>query len=351
MPQLPPVAAAAFVGCLLVVIIATVVIVRVRSRRRGVRLAQMVRTTAPVPRPATSRIAQPPPAVPLRGRPYQNAEESGRFVVFAERPQRDPTPGRPARRLAAQLAYAAAPAVALPPSPSPVAPVASAPPSREMPRFVYASHTGLAEVVFDLNAPGELEMRAGPSGRVLRPVAETLATEPPVEEPTAEPPAAELPAVEFPIAEPLVTEAMAEAPVPELPMPESPMAPVTEAPAAELPPVETPVAEAPVLPSAPEPAEAIEEAREPEFASSSRRPSTPPLREPQITVLPPRPPVPALPAMMSREVTLGDAARVLRGALPSVLTMTDGRQLRRAVAVGAATSMVAAAFAIRARRR
>jgi hypothetical protein len=57
-------------------------------------------------------------------------------------------------------------------------------------------------------------------------------------------------------------------------------------------------------------------------------------------------PVPAVTPLLTREVSLGDAARVLRG-----LTMTDGRQLRRAVAVGAATSVVAAAFALRGRRR
>lgn len=71
------------------------------------------------------------------------------------------------------------------------------------------------------------------------------------------------------------------------------------------------------------------------------------VREPQVTVLAPRQVVPALPALMTREVTLGDAARALRNSL----TMTDGRQLRRAVAVGAATSVVAAAFAIRGRKR
>lgn len=58
-----------------------------------------------------------------------------------------------------------------------------------------------------------------------------------------------------------------------------------------------------------------------------------------------------LPALLMHEVALGDAARALRGVLPGALTMTDGRRLRRAVAIGAATSVVAAAFAIRGRRR
>lgn len=95
---------------------------------------------------------------------------------------------------------------------------------------------------------------------------------------------------------------------------------------------------------------------EPEQAASIETPPAPPrtpemlreaVREPQVTVLAPRQVVPALPALMTREVTLGDAARALRNSL----TMTDGRQLRRAVAVGAATSVVAAAFAIRGRKR
>ncbi len=75
-----------------------------------------------------------------------------------------------------------------------------------------------------------------------------------------------------------------------------------------------------------------------------------PRREPEIMVLARRAALPALAPLMAREVTLGDAARALRAALPAALTMTDGRQLRRAVAVGAATSVVAAAFAIRGRK-
>lgn len=81
--------------------------------------------------------------------------------------------------------------------------------------------------------------------------------------------------------------------------------------------------------------------------------AVPPAREPKVTVLHPRPGpgTPMLPALLMHEVALGDAARALRGVLPGALTMTDGRRLRRAVAIGAATSVVAAAFAIRGRRR
>ncbi|TAK73388.1 MAG: hypothetical protein EPO16_12725, partial [Dehalococcoidia bacterium] len=265
MPQLPPAAAAAFVGCLLVLILATAIIFRVRSRRRGVRLAQMVRTTAPVPRPATSRVAQPPaPAVsPLRGRVYRSAEEFGRFVVFAERPRKEPAPGRPARRLAAQLAYAAAPSVVAAP-PAVAAPMVAAPfvvvepaPSPPLPPVVPVrprvvppsialaptSHAGLAEVVLDLDASGGRETRAGPSGGRPKPAAfgsaaprlvepllapeepmaespwlmEPRAAEPVVEEPSAaaaeqaeaEPSAAEAARVEVSAVEHAATEGLA----------------------------------------------------------------------------------------------------------------------------------------------
>lgn len=359
MPQLPPAAAAAFVGCLLVVIIATAVIVRVRSRRRGVRLAEMVRTTAPVPRPATSRVAQPSPATaaPVRGRLYRSAEELGRFVVFVERPRRDPAPGRPTRRLAAQLAYAAAPPPVAAPQPSPV-PVVPARPRVALPSIALAlaSHAGLAEVLLDLTAPGEREMRAGTSGGRSRPAA-PVPTAPWLVEPLApEDPIAQSPwLVEPTVVESAAVEpaALAEPAVAEPPKAEPSIAEPQEGEprVAELLVAEPLVVEPAAVESADAAPETLDEEREPEFVASSWQASTRPLREPQITVLPPRPPVPALPAMMSREVTLGDAARVLRGALPSVLTMTDGRQLRRAVAVGAATSVVAAAFAIRARRR
>jgi len=110
-----------------------------------------------------------------------------------------------------------------------------------------------------------------------------------------------------------------------------------------------PVAPALVAPVATEPPigprgpEALREA----IREVVREPAPELPRAPQVTVLAPRRVAPALPAMMTREMTLGDAARALRNGL----TMTDGRQLRRAVAVGAATSVVAAAFAIRGRKR
>lgn len=137
----------------------------------------------------------------------------------------------------------------------------------------------------------------------------------------------------FDVSRVLVSAAESTGPAPVPP-------PLVEGPAAETAPSEPAVVAAPV----------VEEARGPEFAVPSPA-SAPPEHEPQITVLPPRPTVPAFPALMMREVTLGDAARALRGVLPGVLTMTDGQQLRRAVAVGAVTSVLVAAFAIRGRRR
>ena len=276
MPQLPPVAAAAFVFCLLAVIVTTTVVVQIRSRRR-MRLAQMVRATAPVPRPTASTAEQPLDATraPLRGQSYRTVEQEGRFHAFEERPGREPAPGRPARRLAARVAYAAA--VAAPP---PVAIAEGAPPvepaSGPAPSPHAMSHGGLMEAA-----------EAFDGSRVLVLAAESTETA------SVPPPLAEGPAAEVTPPEPVVVAEF------NVPPPD------------------------PLLPG----------------------------REPQITVLPPRPGAPALPALMTREVTLGDAARVLRGALPGVLTMTDGRHMRRAVAVGVATSVVAAAFAIRGRRR
>ncbi|MBM4410089.1 MAG: hypothetical protein FJ037_01950, partial [Chloroflexi bacterium] len=102
MPQLPPVAAAAFLICLLTAIVGTVVFVQIRSRQRRMRLAEMVRVTAPIPRPVVS-IVEPPATrlASLRGRDYGAAAQGGRFQAFEERPPRPPAPGRPARRLAA----------------------------------------------------------------------------------------------------------------------------------------------------------------------------------------------------------------------------------------------------------
>lgn len=326
MPQLPPVAAAVFVFCLLVVIVTTTVVVQIRSRRRRMRLAQMVRATAPVPRPTVSTAEQPLDATlaPLRGQSYHTAEQEGRFRAFAERPGREPAPGRPARRLAARVAYAAPVA----PPPEPVAepapafptpavaeaeveavlgpPTEPALPTSELPIFVEpdgepeplfsaASHAGLTESALDISRARMSDAEAFDAASVPPPL---------VEEPRADAPVVEELAAAVADREPVVVAA----------------------------------------------APALNEPREPESAAPPR-PSVPPVREPQITVLSPRPAAPALPALMTREVTLGDAARVLRGALPGVLTMTDGRHTRRAVAVGVATSVVAAAFAIRGRRR
>ena len=269
MPQLPPVAAAVFVFSLLAVIITTTIVVQIGSRRRRMRLAEMVRATAPVPRPAVSPIDPLPVGTPapLRGRPYRAAEQQGSFRAFEERSGRGPAPGRPARRLAAQVAHAA-PAVRSPERPAGPRPLRPTPEAEADPAPgnsahaaspVIASHMGLSEWTLDAEVA----------------------------------PARHLPHAE--VAATVVAPSVSAAPL-------------------------------------------VEEAPEPAWA-------------PQVMVLPPRPGAAALPGLMTREVTLGDAARALRGALPGALTMTDGRHLRRAVAVGAATSVVAAAFAIRGRRR
>lgn len=298
MPQLPPVAAAVFVFCLLAMIIATAAVVRIRSRRRRTRLAQMVRATAPIPRPAVWTAAQPPKAAlaPLRRQSYRAAEREGRFRAFEERPGRDPAAGRPARRLAARMAYATS--VVPPPAATgaEAAPSTLAGPARPAPPPRVASHAGLMEAAVDLDGPRARMSDAKPSDAAP-------ASPPHAGEPRADGPLSEGPATEVAAAGPAAAVAAA----------------------------------------------AFEEAREPEsVAPPSARP---PVRGPRITVLPPRPAVPGFPALMTREVSLGDAARVIRGALPGVLTMTDGQRLRRAVAIGAATSVVAVAFAIRSRRR
>jgi len=273
-PQLPPVAAAAFILTLLTAIVVTTVIVQTRARRRRMRLAEMVRATAPLPRPAVS-VAELSPAskVPLRGQSYDAAREAGRFEPSPERRRREPAPGRPARRLAAHIAHAAA---AAPATVGPAGAVADASPR-------YLSHGGLAEVASAL-----LEPRGEPGGV-----------------PSGEPVRGGVPSAASP---PLSAR------------------PVEAEPASAPPP----------RPGA---------LREPASPSEARA------REPRVTVLAARPAAPALPALMTHEFALGDAARLLREALPPALTMTDGRQLRRAVAVGAATSVVAAAFVIRGRRR
>lgn len=264
MPQLPPVAAAAFVLCLLTVIVGTVVVVQVQSRRRRTRLAEMVRATAPIPRPAVSQVGPPAAATlaPLRGRDFGVVGREGRFQPFEERPARAPAPGRPARRLSAHLEGM---------SPAPPAAVA---------------------VVF-------------PVGPVLDPVVDSVP-----------PPAGEA-----------VSVVGAESSVPARD------------------------AVSPVARSEADVSQAREAATEPAGPALAASPLSLPAHEPQITVLPPRPAVLALSALMTREIALGDAARALRVALPDILTMTDGRRLRRAVAIGAATSVVAAALAVRGRRR
>ena len=335
MPQLPPAAAAAFVISLLMVILVTTVIVRVRARRRRMMLAEMVRATAPVPRPAVSSVTPileaPVEATPspLRGNDYGRAEREARFRAFDERATtREPAPGRPARRLAAQVAHAAAataPALMVErehpmqataaveaPEVSPVAASVAAsievaavveesppPPSAvaAAPPIGMQTHGGLASVILELERP-----------MLAVPAMPRAAAEP-------------APVVEAEVDEPVVAEREPE---------QEPA--VLAVPAAR---------ESPVPPRTPQALrEAIREAVREEPASE-------PIREPQVTVLAPRKVAPALPAIMTREMTLGDAARALR----SGLTMTDGRQLRRAVAVGAATSVVAAAFVIRGRKR
>lgn len=321
MPELPPVAAAVFVFSLLAVMITTTVVVQMRSRSRRMRLAAMVRDNAPIPRPSVSVVDVPASVTPspIRGQHYQRAEREGRFEAFDERSAtREGAPGRPGRRLAGQVAHAVATATpVLPGHPLdtesiPESPVAASPmavldvpdeapdgvvaPERPapVPTMLVPTHGGLSEVDLDLDL-----LRATPAA--------TSVVEPPAT--TDLEPAETAPVVaEMPEAEP------------------QPLTAVPEAVEVRVRPHEVP----------------LEVVREP-----SEEPRRVPLREPQVTVLAPRTPVPALPAFMTRELTLGDAARVLR----SSLTMTDGRQLRRAVAVGAATSMVAAAFAIRGRRR
>lgn len=298
MPELPPAAAAAFIISLLAVLAATLIVVRIRSRRRQTRLALMVRATAPIPRPTVSTIEPPPDSAPapLRGQSYQSVEQRGHFAPFEERPGREPAAGRPARRPAAQVAHAApvelpsAPAAALPVTPAPrpeSLPQTATSPSHETPSF-----TGLSSEGFSAQ-PSVTEV-------------DTFVPAPAV--------APDLDAAPAPMAPPKAAGGLA-----------APVSGVTSPLIEEMP--------------------RIEES-EPQFAAPA--PASAPRRTPEITVLPPRP---ALPALMTREVTLGEAARILRGALPDGLTMTDGRQLRRAVAIGAATSVVAAAFAIRGRRR
>ena len=313
MPQLPPVAAAAFVFCLLAVIVVTTVAVQVRSRKRRTRLAQIVRATAPTARPAASTAEQPLEAVlaPLRGQSYRAAEREGRFVAFEERPAREPAPGRPARRLAAQVAYAAAVE-----SPAPGAVPESAP----EPPVPAVDSEAMVNIV---TGPVVIEPEPATFGAV---------TEPEAPSPSA--------------SHTGLTEMAWEA--------DAPLQPISEAEALQAAPVPPPSAETRYVDEpeqrespADEPLAAVirsvvEELDEREPASVAT-----PRHRPEVTVLPPGPPVPALPALMTRELTLGDAGRALRGAL----TMTDGRQLRRAVAVGAATSVVAAAFMVRGRRR
>lgn len=403
MPQLPPVAAAAFVLCLLAGIAVITVVAQMRARRRRLMLAAMVRDSAPIPRPSVSTVdpslmeALEAVPTPLRGQHYQRAEREGRFQPFDDRPAtREGAPGRPGRRLAAQVAYAApvaspppppileppvvtvapevvlpvadaeAPAVTPPAVPAPLEvlaeppvpevapdlPISSVLPTTVAEQQVARSHAGLESVSFDLDVSRGMkpeivevgdEARTGDGTGVAGQDARAELTT----------------AAEVLVSEPLAGASLAPEFAPES-EPEAVTGPAGEAasPASEgahldqgAPPEPEPVVPAtafvdePANPGAGTPAEPIP-ARAPSDAPRERR-------EPEVRVLVPRahPSVPALPALMTREVSLGEAARVLRGVLPGALTMTDGRQIRRAVAVGAATSVVAAAFAIRGRKR
>jgi hypothetical protein len=330
-PQLPPVAAAAFVITLLTVILVTTVIVQVRARRRRMLLAEMVRATAPIPRPAVSSVAPAPleasleaALMPLRGNDYGRAEREARFRAFDERAPREAAPGRPGRRLAAQVAHAAAAS-----APAPVVE-----PERALP---------VVAVVEPLQAPeavAPVEVAAAP--------VELAPAPPPVIVPA---PAAPIPthggmaSIGLDFAGPVVL-------VSAMPLTDSAPATVEvtldePAGAERDPEPEVAPVLAEVVATAPPTAERTSETLREAIREAVREPAPEPLREPRVTVLAPRQVAPALPALMTRELTLGDAARALRNGL----TMTDGRQLRRAVAVGAATSVVAAAFAIRGRKR
>lgn len=342
MPQLPPVAAAAFVFCLLAVIVVTTTVVQVRSRRRRMRLAMMVRETAPIPRPATSSADSADLKPSLRGQNYQRAQREGHFEVFDDRSAtREAAPGRPSRRLTAQRAHAlAASAPVVPESLQAIEVGAEAP----APQVAIVSD--LPAAVADIEVAEEVVTQVVPEVPALH---VTGIADVPVDVSDVEVPEEVVPEVEVPRAAPsapvafspthrglvdLVVDLERSVPKPSLPD-ESPDSAesetiVVEAPEWELLPAVSVMAEASEAPS--------------EIASEPPRET---VREPRVTVLASRAPVPVLPAFMTREVTLGDAARMFR----SSLTMTDGRQLRRAVAVGAATSVVAAAFAIRGRRR
>lgn len=342
MPQLPSVAAAAFVLLLLTTIVVTTVAVRIRSRRRRTLLAAMLRARLPVPRPAISIVEAPLEAVlvPLRRRDYQHAEQQGGFQAFSDRSTtQEGAPGRPGRRLAAQVAYAAPVAAPLPEAASAVAPLVVPTPGL----------LGAAEGTPPDASQSAGATETGPLPRASEALVPTslapLLPAPPatMDEVVARPvPAIEVPPVLESIPDPgpsslLLTHAGLDA--------------VTVEPVA----VEPVVTESLVEPATVE--AMVDEEPAPAAAESTPPPPLPAsprqreqMRAPQITALPPRSAMPALPAIMTREVTLGDAARALRATLPAALTMTDGRQLRRAVAVGAATSVVAAAFAIRSRK-
>ncbi|RLT37248.1 MAG: hypothetical protein DWI58_17410 [Chloroflexi bacterium] len=320
-------AAAAFVISLLMVILVTTVIVQVRARRDRMRLAEMVRATAPIPRPAASSVAAileaPFDATPspLRGNDYGRAEREARFRAFDERAStQEAAPGRPVRRLAAQVAHAAAatapPPVVEPERPMPVAAAVEAPQASPEQAPV-AAPIEVAAVVEVATPPSPTVSVAAPAARMQthgglasvildfeRPMVAVTSLAPP--EPAA--------VVEGAIADPVVAEPEREQSVLAVPAAADPATP----------------------PRAPE---ALRQA----IHKAVREP----VREQKVTVLAPRHVAPTVPALMTREMTLGDAARALR----SGLTMTDGRHVRRAVAVGAATSVVAAAFAIRGRKR
>jgi len=305
-PQLPPVAAAAFVLCLLTVIVGTVVVVQVRSRQRRMRLAEMVRATASIPRPTVSTVEPPLAATlaPLRGRDYGAAGSEGRFQPFEERPARAPAPGRPARRLAAHVE-------GMSPTATPAAAVIVADAEPALVVSLVEPVEAEPDPAVDSTLPPAEEVVSAVGAESLLPVWDEV---PPIARPEADVSPDQEAATEPGLA--------SVAPAP-------PVAPLGGDEVR----VDEPVEGASVVPPPP---------------------LSPPVLEPQITVLPPRlsaPALPALPALMTREIALGDAARALREALPAVLTMTDGRRLRRAVAIGAATSVVAVAFAIRSRRR
>jgi nicotinate-nucleotide--dimethylbenzimidazole phosphoribosyltransferase len=329
-------------------------------------LAAMLRASAPAPRTAASTVEAPVEApleevlVPLRRRDYQRAEQLGDFQAFGDRSAtREGAPGRPGRRLAAQVTYAAPVAAALPEAasavvalvlPTPVlrGTVEASPPDASQP--ANTNDTGPSPEVAEAPMPTSLvPMPPAPAPEIAEvgappvPVMEvpTVAESIPDREPTSRAlthAGLEAVAVELGVVEPVVVEHAAVDPVAVEPVAIEPTAAEPSPLASEL--AERFVAEAPAVTT-----EVPGLSPLPLDVPEADRP-----HEPEIMVLARRAALPALAPLMTREVTLGDAARALRAALPAALTMTDGRQLRRVVAVGAATSVVAAAFAIRGRK-